>query len=143
MKTLICIASFVALSLTAVAREVSEEALKNFNKDYPGAEAVSWKEVNSSYTVFFTRQEISYRVTYDPRGNITESIRYYNGNNLPPILQSKVKKAYPAYAIAGVTELATETGINYYIVLEGEKKLINLKSDPSWYLTVESKYNKG
>jgi hypothetical protein len=143
MKKLTFILGLLALSLGSFATEINEEVLKVFSKTYPGAQSVTWEDLKDSYKVFFTRNNVSYRIRYDVEGNVILALKYYGEENLSPLILNKVKKAYPKYAIHSVVEESSETSLIYHIILEGEKKLVTLKSDPIGYFEVESKYNKG
>jgi hypothetical protein len=143
MKTLTCILCLLGLSIAAAASEVKEEVLKIFAKSYPGAQAAVWSETTEGYKVFFTRNNISYRIMYNEDGDVRLALKYYDEDNLPPLIVNKVKKAYAGYYIHSVVEESTESSLNYHIILQNEKKIINLKSDSVGMLEVESKYNKG
>jgi hypothetical protein len=143
MKTLTFILCLLGLTIGATAAEVKEEVLKIFNKTYPGAQATSWEETKEGYKVFFTRKDITYRIMYDGDGNVTLALKYYDEDNLPPLILNKVKKSYAGYLVHSVVEESTDTSLSYHIILQNEKKIVNLKSDPVGFLEVESKYNKG
>lgn len=143
MKTLTFILCLLTVSLGAAAKEVNAEVLKIFSKTYPGAQSTSWEETKEGYKVFFTRKDISYRIMYDAEGNVIQSLKYYDEDNLPPLILNKVKKAYAGFYIHSVVEQSNDASLSYHIILQNEKKIVNLKSDPVGFLEVESKYNKG
>lgn len=143
MKKLTFIVCLLTASLGASAAEVNEKVLKAFSSAFPSAKSITWDEYKGGYKVFFTSNNISYRLKYDDGGNIVLALKYYSEENLPPIVQDKVKKSYADYRIHSVVEESTESTLTYHIVLENDKKIINLKSDPFGLLEVESKYNKG
>ena len=143
MKTLTCILCLLGLSLGAAATEVKEEVLKIFAKSYPDAQSTTWTETKEGYKVFFTRNNISYRIMYNVEGDVRLALKYYDEDNLPPLILSKVKKAYAGYFVHSVVEQSTETSLTYHIILQNEKKIVNLRSDSVGFLEVESKYNKG
>jgi len=142
MKKLTFILCLLAFSFGTYAAEVSEEVMKVFAKSYPEVKTATWEDTKDGYRVFFTRNDISYRIFYDAEGNISLALKYYAEENLPPIINNKVKKAYPEYKIYSVIEKSTDTSVEYHIIIEGQKKLITLKSDPLGFFEVESKYNK-
>jgi hypothetical protein len=80
-------------------------------------------------------------------GKVTEYTRYYLESNLPFLIHSRVKKAYPEKKIFGIVEVSTmtETGasnVEYFIKLEDEKTWLTVKSDIDGNLTVTEKYRK-
>lgn len=143
MKTLTFIVCLLTASLGATATEVNEQVLKAFAATFPEAKSVAWEELKEGYKVFFVRNEVSYRLRYDDEGNVVLALKYYKEDNLPPLIQNRVKKAYKDYKIHSVVEESTETSLTYHITIENDKKIINLKSDSVGSLEVEAKYNKG
>ncbi|NCI47398.1 PepSY-like domain-containing protein [Sediminibacterium soli] len=142
MKTLTFIVCLLTASLGASANEVNEQVLKAFAASFPEAKNVAWEELKEGYKVFFVKNEVSYRLRYDEEGNVVLALKYYREDNLPPLIANKVKKSYRDYKIHSVVEESSETSLMYHIILENDKKIINLKSDPVGSLEVESKYNK-
>jgi hypothetical protein len=143
MKTLIFTLCLLTASLGTIAAEVNEEVRKIFTKAYPEAKNITWEEMKEGYKVFFVKNNVSYRLMYDASGNVTRSLKYYGEENLPPLILNKVNKSYKDYRVHSVVEESTEAALNYHIILENDKKIINLKSDPTGLLEVQSKYNKG
>jgi hypothetical protein len=143
MKTLFSILCLLTVSLGTIAAEVNEEVRKIFTKTYPEAKNITWEEMKEGYKVFFVKNSVSYRILYDESGNVKRSLKYYGEDNLPPLILNKVQKSYKDYRVHSVVEESTEAALNYHIILENDKKIINLKSDPTGFLEVQSKYNKG
>lgn len=142
MKKLSILLGLLAITFSSFAKDVNEEVLKVFHNTYPDAKKVSWSEDKDSYMVFFTKNNISFRVIYDTEGNIVMAFKYYGEDNLPPLVLGKVKKAYPDFSVHSVVEKSSEAAIEYHITLENSKKLVTLKADPQGSFQVESKYNK-
>ena len=100
-----------------------------------------------AWVVNFVTDGIRSRVVYLKDGKVTEFTRYYFEQNLPFVIRSKVKEAYPKRNIFGVIEVSTltETGASrfeYFIKLEDAKSWITVKSDNDGNLTTEEKYKK-
>ena len=85
---------------------------------------------------------VSAKIWYAPDHSILKSIRYYDEQALPPYLASVVHRRYTDKKIYGVTEESSETGINYYIILEDDNLWYHVKCDANGYLTLEKKYRK-
>ena len=121
---------------------VNEKLLKAFKETFPQAAEVSWQELDESYVVNFMEGEVRTRITYDKEGNFTSSIRYYKEQNLPVNILCKLKKKYASEKIFGVTELTTDSHIEYYVKLENDVNWISVKSDGEGNLEQVDKYKK-
>jgi hypothetical protein len=143
MKKLSFLLGLLALTISSFAADVNETVLKVFSKTYPDAQSISWSVQPTGYLVYFTKKDVSYRVMYDQEGSVTLSFKYYGEENLSPLVLNRVKKSYPDYKIHSVIEKSSDSTVEYHVILEGSKKLITLKSDPTGNLEVISKYDKG
>jgi hypothetical protein len=143
MKKLIIVTCLLALSLGSFATEVNEAVKKIFTRTYPEAKSISWEELKDGYKVFFTRDQVSYRLMYDAEGNVTLALKYYGEDNLPPLILNKLKKSYSEFKVHSVVEEATDVSLTYHIILENDKKIVNVKSDAVGSLETVSRYNKG
>jgi hypothetical protein len=108
---------------------VNEKVLKSFNETFPHAQQVSWQEFSDNYIVNFKEGEVRSRVTYDLDGNFVSATRYYFEQNLPINILCKLKNKYSGRKIYGVTEIETETSVEYYIKLEDDNFWTTIKSD--------------
>ena len=142
MKKMMIIACLFIVCSASFAGTVNEELKKVFAKTYPDAQGVSWTEQKNGNLVYFNRKDISYRVMYDDNGDVVFSIKYYGEDNLSPLIMNRVKKAYPDYKIHSIVEKASESNVEYHIVMEGTKKLVTLKADPLGNFEIESKMDK-
>src|SRR5687767_8413664 len=126
MKKLFVMFSALLLSISLLARDPDDKLIKTFNASFPKAERVHWYEMPKAWVVNFVADGIRSRIVYLKDGKITEFTRYYFESNLPFLIRSKVKDAYPNKNIFGVVEVSimTATGasrVEYYIKLEDEK----------------------
>jgi hypothetical protein len=147
MKKFIFILSSLLLSFSLFARDPDENLIKIFSSSFPKADQVHWYEMPKAWVVNFVADGIRSRVVYLKDGKATEFTRYYFEQNLPFVIRSKVKEAYPGKNIFGVIEVSilTETGasqLEYFIKLEDAKSWLTVKSDNDGNLTVEEKYKK-
>lgn len=143
MKKLSFLLGLLALTISSFAADVNETVLKVFSKTYPDAQSISWSLQSSGYLVYFTRKEVSYRVLYDQDGNVVLSIKNYAEEDLSPLVLNRIRKSYPDYTIHSVIEKSNDSSVEYHVILEGNKKLITLKSDPTGNLELVSKYDRG
>ena len=72
MKKLTFILCLLVLSLgTHAATKVNEEVLKIFSKNISGGTKHCLGRIEGDYKVFFTKNNVSYRLRYDVDGNVT------------------------------------------------------------------------
>ena len=143
-KMIITAISMLMLSMGIFARavEVNEKVLKSFKESFPSAQQVSWQEYVDTYVVNFTSIGIKERITYDKEGNFISSTRYYYQENLPANIICKIKKNYPGYKVFGVTEVATDNLVQFYVKMEDNANWTTVKSDESGNMEVVEKYKK-
>ncbi|MFL5739561.1 MAG: hypothetical protein ACJ75B_05045 [Flavisolibacter sp.] len=121
----------------------NEKVLSSFATSFPKADSVSWYENDNNYEVHFNMGEVHCRLWYDKEGTVIKSIRYYLQTMLPPIVLSRVQHKYSDKSIFGITEVTTpEDGVQYYIILQDDKKWYDITSDASGNLTLTKKFNK-
>ncbi len=144
MKKILMISSLLlgAVTFAGTPTEINEKVLTAFRQTFTTARDVVWYEYGDSYTVNFKQADIKTRVHYDKNGNILESYRYYQEEQLPPQIVSRIRKKFAGKQIFGVTERSSENDIAFYIMLEGEKDWLIVRSDINGYMEVEQRYNK-
>jgi hypothetical protein len=143
-KIFITAISMLVLSAGIYARdtEVNEKVLKSFKESFPRAEQVSWQEYVDNYVVNFTSVGIKERITYDKEGNFINATRYYYQEHLPVNIIYKLKKNYPDQKVYGVTEITTETLVEYYVKLEDKNNWTTIRSDDAGNMEVVEKFKK-
>lgn len=132
MKKFFLTAAVVASTLLAFAATpvtVNEKVLSSFSKSFQHANNIVWSEHNDHYVVRFLQGTIDSRVKYDLKGNVLETVRYYNEESLPMFIKSKLQDKFTGKKVFGVTEIAKDGELNYYIILEDAKNYITVKSD--------------
>src|SRR5688572_30796275 len=152
MKKLFIMFSALLLSFSLIARdpgpgEIDDKLIKTFTTSFPKAERVHWYEMPKAWVVNFVADGVRSRIVYLKDGKVTEFTRYYFEANLPFLIRSKIKDAYPNKNIFGVVEVSimTESGasrIEYFVKLEDEKTWLTVKSDNEGNLNVTEKYKK-
>ncbi|MDQ3846698.1 MAG: hypothetical protein M3342_22200 [Bacteroidota bacterium] len=142
-KLLFAAATLVSLlSFATPPADINAKVLKAFNETFTHAQNVIWNEVAGYYDVSFKMNDIQTRVRYDNRGNFIQSIRYYNEQQLPLNVVSKLKKRYADKKVFGVTEMTTTSEVIYRIVLEDEKHWLIVHADATGSIEEMEKYNK-
>ncbi|HEU4470883.1 MAG TPA: hypothetical protein VFR58_07370 [Flavisolibacter sp.] len=144
-KVLFAAALILGYNLNVFANDpiVNEKVLEAFNKTFQNVEELSWTANDHSYEANFKQSQITTRVTYDKQGNIIKTIRSYYEQHLPIIILAKIKNKFSDQKIFGVTEISSEEGMFYYIVLEDDKNWTEIKADTYGAINVQKKFKKG
>lgn len=139
---LLALAIFASGILYAATPNVDDKIEKSFKETFPKAEKVTWYENDSHYEVLFVNDMVKCRMWYNKAGDVVRTERYYKEDGLCPFILMKVKEKYNGKNIFGITEVNTEAGINYYIILEDANKWYHVNADGSGNLYINKKYNK-
>jgi len=121
---------------------ISDKLLQAFNKTFPDAQQVKWAETEDKYMVNFKQGDILTKVEYDKEGNFLNSLRYYSEKNLPVNILCRLQKKYSDKKVFGVTEITSDTNVEYYIKLEDAQNWITVKSNVDGAMQVVEKYKK-
>ena len=132
--------SVIAFADAPVA--VSEKALSAFKQSFKDAKEVVWSEYENFYEVKFTHNTIQAMISYDEEGNVLRSRRYYFEEMLPLFIKAKITKRYSDKKIYGVTEIASDAEVAYYIILEDDKNWLTVKADSYGNMSTYQKYKK-
>jgi hypothetical protein len=89
-----------------------------------------------------TNNEVQCRLWYDRQGNVTKTERYYSAKGLSPFMMARLNKKFNGKKVFGVTEVTSESGIRYHIVLEDGQKWYHVTSDESGNLQLDKKLLK-
>jgi hypothetical protein len=139
---LVCLLTVSAGVFAHEGIEINEKLLQTFKQTFPDAEQVKWLEATDKYTVNFTDNGILTKVDYDKDGNFIGSIRYYYERNLPVNIICRLQKKYANKKVFGVTEMTTESNVEYYIKLEDATTWMTVKSNVDGNMEVVEKYKK-
>jgi hypothetical protein len=142
MKKMFLAIAVLASSLTFANPSVDEKIEKNFKQSFPKAEKVTWYEGDSFYEVLFTNNLVTCRLWYDRDGNVTKTERYYKEDGLSPFMLARLSKRFEGKKVFGVTEVSSDNGINYTIILEDDKRWYQVSADASGNLRLDKKMLK-
>jgi hypothetical protein len=129
-------------TVSFAATPVNEKVVSRFTETFPAAENAKWYEYENYYEVFFVNNDITCRIKYDLQGNILSSRRDYYEKHLSLYLTAKVKEKFAGKKIFGVTEVTTQDGVIYTIVLEDDKNWTNITSNEIGNFSVVQKLKK-
>lgn len=141
-KLLVAFAILACSTLYAASPNVDDKIEKSFKDAFPKAEKVTWYENDTHYEVLFFNDLVKCRMWYNKAGEVVKTERYYNEEGLCPFILAKIKNKYADKKVFGVTELNNNEGINYYIILEDDKRWYHITADGSGNLSMQKKYYK-
>lgn len=132
----------VSMSAFAATPPLDEQISKQFKETFPTALNANWYEYETFYEVLFENNQVPCRVKYDLKGNIISVRRDYYEKDLSLFIVAKVKEKYPGKKIFGITEVTSDEGVFYTIILEDEKNWITLSSNDSGDMHLVQKLKK-
>jgi hypothetical protein len=142
MKKLFLAFAVLTSSLAFASPAVDGKIEKTFKESFPKAEKVTWYESDSYYEVLFTNNQVTCRMWYDHDGNVSKTERYYKEDGLSPFLLAKLNKKFPGKKVYGVTEVSTDGGTTYNIILEDEKQWYQVSADDAGSVHLDKKLLK-
>lgn len=124
--------------------DIPGKILKTFHRDFPDARSETSYQVGDSYMIYFKNDEgnIACRVYYNSNGDILKTIKYYQAENLAPFIRSKVNSKFKGKNISAVTDVTSESGHFYQIVLEDRKSWIYINVSEQGYMQVVKRLQK-
>ena len=128
--------SFFATTTNA-ADIVSPKALKSFETTFATATQPAWTITEDYYKVEFLLNGQTLNAFYNEEGKLMGVSRNISSLQLPIILQTELKKAFPKYWITDLFEMSSDDGVEYYITIEDANTKTVLKSSAaaaSWML---------
>ncbi len=148
MKSLILsAATLLTITFTAAASPVepviSEKTQATFTSVFKNATDVTWSETGKNEEAYFTANEVKTRATFDAKGALVQTIRYYKEDKLSPVVLNGVTAAFSGKEIHGVTEVSNKNGINFRIVLKDNKHYTHINANSAGDTEVVSKYTRG
>ena len=144
-KNLLVTVCLFSLSAGVYANEnfsISDKLLQAFKQTFPDAQQVKWAEQEDKYMVNFKQGDVLTKIEYDKEGNFLSSLRYYSEKNLPVSILCRLQKKYADKKVFGVTEMTTDSAVEYYIKLEDETTWITVRSNADGNMQIIEKYKK-
>lgn len=142
MKKFLVLLAGLWLTIAARAGDPSAPVMTAFQKTFHPIKSARWYESGEGYVAYFEQDGIRYRVSYDSRGNISSSLRYYLERDLPFYIAVKLKNAFPGKQVFGVTEVFTGDALFYRVTLEDSKGWTIVKAEVTGDCFVETKMKK-
>lgn len=132
----------VSAAATATPIKVDERIQKQFAEAFPVAQHTTWYSDENHYEVVFFLDSVQCRIVYRLDGSVERADRYYTEKHLPPFVVAKVKSKYKGYKVYGVTEVTTEMGVVYTLILEGDQKWLHVRTDDTGSSYVLKRFKK-
>lgn len=126
----------------AAIPEVNQKTVAAFEFAFKEATEVVWYAEETNDYVYFKLNNIKTKIRYDKEGRFISCMRMYSEQDLPMLVQIKLKENYANKKVTAVTEMATEANTVFYINVEDEKFIYILKADVQGSFIVDKKTQK-
>ncbi len=133
-KILFATALLLSVSFTTLANNntsADPKIMAAFQKDFSGANDVTWEKAADFSKVTFTINGNTLFAYYSGNGKLIAASRNISSSQLPLNLFTSLKNEYSSYWISDLFEMSRNNTTRYYITLENanEKKIL---SSTSW-----------
>lgn len=122
---------------------VNEKAQATFTSVFRNAVNISWRETANSSVAFFIANGVKTRATFNNKGNLIQTVRYYTEYTLSPVVLASVISSFPGQEIHGVIETCNKHGVNYRIILKNNKQYTHINANSIGDVKVVLKYTRG
>jgi len=134
---------FASTAFASNGDNVTAKVKAAFQTDFSTASKVSWKQSNDFYFASFTLNDVQVDAAYNEDGELVGTSRKVSAAQMPLNVTVELSKKYADYSIAGdAYELSFNGQTNYYIKVENDKQVLNLKCYSNGEIDVESRSKK-
>lgn len=98
--------------------EVNAVALSDFNKKNKAAADVMWTESGSLLSVYYTKDGIKKRSTYNEKGKLEYTISYLALEQAPRDVRNIITSQYAGMKIVQITEINRKSSTYHYVKFE-------------------------
>jgi hypothetical protein len=128
------------LTGNVTAKDINQQVLKNFTRDYEKATDIKWEKREGIYLAHFMLNDQSLVAAYNEEGNALSISRYISFADLPLVISMAIDKTYTDYQKTGsVIEVVSGNESYYYFTLAGNKKILRIKATANGNLEVTEK----
>ena len=121
---------------------VNTTVTENFAKNFPGVANVTWTQANKTTWGYFKQHGVPVRVSYNQKGKLVYTIRYYNEEQVSPIVKEKLNSEGFTMKIVLVTEIKSRYSTTQVVKMENEKSIITLTINQAGVINVAEEFNK-
>ena len=100
--------------------EINSTVMRSFISSYSNVTDPKFVKYYGGYVVYFSRDDIRYKVYYMTTGELKCTIRQYTAQFLPVEYRQLVENSYPGYSIFLVTEVTKRGKTRYEVKIENE-----------------------
>ncbi len=138
------VALFIAASAFATENEnVSPKVRAAFETDFSKASKVKWEKTEDFYFASFLLNGRHINAAYDEEGRLVGTSRGISSEQMPLNVSLAIAEKFVGYQVsASALELSYEGQTRYYVTVENEKQIVQLKCFSNGDLDIESKTKK-
>lgn len=128
---------------TVKSENVSSVVSKAFSSKFANAKDVSWKETSGFYFVDFNMSDKALKAAYSVEGDMVAVSRKLSFDLLPLAVTETLSERYSDYIMPlSVTEIVMQGATNYYLIVQGKTRNLQLKCSPDGNITVDKRIKK-
>jgi hypothetical protein len=128
---------------TTSAAAVNATVTDHFAKKFPGVSNVVWTKAENTTWGYFKQHDVAVRVSYNEKGKLLYTIRYYNASQVLPSVQSTVTREGYTMPIVQVTEINTPYNTFNLVKMEDKYSIVTLRVTPNGDVSVYEELTKG
>lgn len=98
--------------------EVNAVALTNFNRNNKDASSVLWTQNGSLVSVYFHKDGVRSRSTYNEKGRLEYTLRYLTIDQAPRDVRYVVNGEYKGIKVVNITEINRKNFTYYFVKFE-------------------------
>lgn len=139
---------FSSLFNSSRATSVTAEKLTNavnkaFTQKFGKAQNVNWKKFESLYFAKFELNKKEFNAAYSEEGEMIAISRNVLIDQLPLAVTESLNEYYQEYKLPGnVTEIVMQGDTNYYLMVEGKTRYLQLKCSPDGNISIDKRIKK-
>lgn len=134
---------FSVSSFASGKEEVSLKVQEAFKKDFSPVTSTNWEKKNDFYFATFMLNEVQTNAAYNEEGELVAVSRSIEMAKLPLSITIALTKKFEDFKLPSTAmEMNFEGQTAYYLTLENDKKILNLKCYSNGEISVENKVKK-
>lgn len=109
------------------ASAVNNNALTDFSKKNKEVSNVTWTTNNKLFSVYFNKDGVKMRSTYDEKGKWQYTISHLTAKQAPYKVREAVSQHYPGLSIKQVTEVKKQGSVFHLVQVEDKTSYLTLQ----------------
>ena len=103
---------------------------------------VTWTQVNKTTWGYFKQHGVPVRVSYNQKGKLMYTIRYYNAEQVSPIVKEKLNNKGFTMKIVLLTEIKSRYSTTQVVKMENDQTIITLTINQAGEINAAEEFNK-